>query len=67
MFGESQCVINLELPLPYKWRIKLDNDQKRKTKLLNSLRITKEIAKRYPKFNDMNYINPPDNPNEKIP
>ena len=62
MFGEAHCVINLELPLPYKWRVKLDNDQKRQTKLLNSLRITKEIGKRYPKFQEMNYMNTADIP-----
>jgi hypothetical protein len=50
IFGELVSVTNLEHPLPYRWHIKMDNDLKRKTKLLNSLRIVKEITKRYPKF-----------------
>lgn len=50
LFGELLCVSNLEHPLPYRWRISLDNESKRKIKLLNSLRILKEIGKRYPNF-----------------
>lgn len=50
LFGELLCVSNIEHPLPYRWRIILDNDSKRKIKLLNSLRILKEIGKRYPNF-----------------
>ncbi|CDW80516.1 rna recognition motif [Stylonychia lemnae] len=50
IFGELLCVSNIEHPLPYRWRIILDNDSKRKIKLLNSLRILQEIGKRYPNF-----------------
>ena len=50
LFGELLCVSNIEHPLPYRWRILLDNDSKRKIKLLNSLRILKEIGIRYPNF-----------------
>ena len=52
MFGDLLCVTNLEHPLPYRWRITMDNDQKRKTKLLNSHRVMKEIKKRYPNFKE---------------
>ena len=50
LFGELLCVTNLEHPLPYRWRITLDDDSKRRIKLLNSLRILKEIENRYPNF-----------------
>jgi len=50
--GDLVCVSNLEHPLPYRWRIQADNDSKRKTKLLNSLRIINEIKKRFPNFKE---------------
>lgn len=53
LLGELVCVTNLEHPLPYRWRLESDNNLKRKTKLLNSLRILKEIKRRFPSFHDM--------------
>ena len=50
IFGELISVTNLEHPLPYRWRITLTDDSKRRTKLLNSLRVMKEISVRYPNF-----------------
>ena len=50
MFGDLHCVTNLEHPLPYRWRINLEDDSKRRIKLLNSLRILCEIGQRYPNF-----------------
>jgi len=50
LFGELLCVTNVEHPLPYRWRIQLDDDSKRRVKMLNSLRIINEIGNRYPNF-----------------
>lgn len=50
--GELLCVSNMEHPLPYRWRIQVDIDLKRKTKLINSLRVIKEIVKRFPNFKE---------------
>ncbi len=50
IFGDLVCVTNLEHPLPYRWRHKMENKTKRETKLHNSLRIIKEVKKRYPSF-----------------
>ncbi len=43
LLGQLLCVTNIEHPLPYRWRLTLDDDSKRKIKMLNSLRIMKEI------------------------
>eukprot|EP00349_Pseudokeronopsis_sp_Brazil_P006723 CAMPEP_0202959676 /NCGR_PEP_ID=MMETSP1396-20130829/3847_1 /ASSEMBLY_ACC=CAM_ASM_000872 /TAXON_ID= /ORGANISM="Pseudokeronopsis sp., Strain Brazil" /LENGTH=183 /DNA_ID=CAMNT_0049678361 /DNA_START=1842 /DNA_END=2393 /DNA_ORIENTATION=- len=45
----------MEHPLPYRWRMESDNDLKRKTKLLNSMRVLKEIKKRFPEFQENNH------------
>ena len=50
LFGELLCVTNLEHPLPYRWRIVLEDDSKRRIKLMNSIRILREISERYPNF-----------------
>lgn len=50
--GELMCVSNLEHPLPYRWRAKVDGDSIRKTKLLNSLRVLKEIKEKSSNFKE---------------
>jgi len=42
VFGESLCKINLEQPLPYSWKLVVDNSHKINRKLSQSLAILKE-------------------------
>jgi len=50
LFGELICVINMEHPLPYRWRHKVENQHRRLTKLLNAKRVLAEIKKKYSEF-----------------
>jgi hypothetical protein len=48
IFGEPLCVTDLDQPLPYSWKLVVDDSEKILQKLDQSLKVLKSIQERNP-------------------